>query len=43
MSYNYQIKVTPRGRNILIVRGLVLLDSIDAIKTEDFDAIYIEA
>ena len=42
MSYNYQIKVTPRGRNILIVRGLVLLDSIDAIKTEDFDAIYIE-
>ena len=42
MSYNYQIKVTPRGHNILIVRGLVLLDSIDAIKTEDFDAIYIE-
>lgn len=42
MSYNYQIKVTPRGRNILIVRGLVLLDSIDSIKAEDFDAIYIE-
>ena len=42
MSYNYQIKVTPRGRNILIVHGLVPLDSIDAIKAEDFDAIYIE-
>ena len=42
MSYSYKIKVTPKGRNILIVRGLVPLDSIDSIKAEDFDAIYIE-
>ena len=42
MSYSYQIKANPKGRNILIVRGLVPLDSIDAVKAEDFDAIYIE-
>ena len=42
MNYSYQIKATPKGRNILIVRGLVPLDNIDAIKSEDFDAIYIE-
>ena len=32
MSYSYQIKANPKGRNILIVHGLVPLDSIDAIK-----------
>ena len=42
MNYSYQIKANPKGRNILIVRGLVPLDNIDAIKSEDFDAIYIE-
>ena len=42
MSYSYKIKANPKGRNILIVRGLVPLDNIDAIKAEDFDAIYIE-
>ena len=42
MGYSYQIKVNPKGRNILVVRGLVPLDDISDIKAEDFDAIYIE-
>lgn len=42
MSYSYQIKANPNGRNIIIIRGLVQLDNLDAIKAEDFDAIYIE-
>lgn len=41
MSYSYRIKANPKGRNILIVRGLVPLDSINELKSEDFDAIYI--
>ena len=42
MNYSYRIKANPKGRNILIVRGLVQLDNVSDIKAEDFDAIYIE-
>ena len=42
MNYSYRIKANTKGRNILIVRGLVQLDNVSNIKAEDFDAIYIE-
>ena len=42
MSYTYRIKVNPKGRNILIVKGVIQLDAVNEIKAEDFDAIFIE-
>ena len=42
MNTSYRIKVNPKGRNILIVKGVVTLDSISDIRTEDFDAIFVE-
>ena len=42
MNNSYRIKANPRGRNILIVKGLFSLDSVSDIQSEDFDAIFVE-
>lgn len=42
MTNSFRIKTNPKGRSILIIKGFVSLDSISDIRTEDFDAIFID-
>ena len=42
MSSSFRIKTNNRGKNILIVRGILFIDNISEIKAEDFDAIFVE-
>ena len=42
MNSNYRIKTNSQGRKILEVRGIAPIDTIDAVKSEDFDAIFVE-
>lgn len=41
-DYSYKIKTNLKGRKILIVKGIVPLDAINDVKSEDFDAVFIE-
>ena len=42
MKDNYKIRTNPRGRKILTVKGVVPIDTVNDIKAEDFDAIFVE-
>ena len=42
MNNQYSIKTNSKGRNILIVKGILPIDEISDIKGEDFDAIFVE-
>ena len=42
MNNQYSIKTNSKGRNILIVKGILPIDEICDIKAEDFDVIYVE-
>lgn len=42
MNGKHYIKATPQGHRILVIEGVVLIDKIEALKSEDFDLIYVK-
>ena len=42
MDNNYNIKISSNGRKILVVKGIVHVDQIKELNTDDFDMIYVE-
>lgn len=42
MKSSYQIKIDSKGYKFLIVNGILTVDSMDDIKSEDFDAIFVD-